>query len=160
MHCTFYDSPVGRLVLTCTEDALTGLYMNRDTPVQEEHPIFRQTKLWLDAYFRGERPTLELPLFAEGTPFQQKIWQLLLEIPYGKTKTYGDLAREMTAITGRKMSAQAVGQAVGRNPISILIPCHRVIGAKGNLTGYAGGLEKKIWLLRHEGRQIEKDIVL
>ena len=97
----------------------------------------------------------------EGTEFQKQIWNLLLTIPYGQTRTYGDIAREMAALSGKeKMSAQAVGQAVGRNPISILIPCHRVVGTKGQLTGYAGGLENKIWLLRHEGRQIEKDIVL
>ena len=101
-----------------------------------------------------------MPILPEGTAFQQQVWKLLLEIPYGKTRTYGDLSREIERLTGKeKMSAQAVGQAVGRNPISILIPCHRVVGAKGQLTGYAGGLERKIRLLRHEGLRLENNIV-
>lgn len=160
MYCTSYDSPVGKLLLTCTDQALTGLYMNREIPEEEDHPLFRQTKKWLDAYFRGAPPEPDIPLAMEGTPFQQQVWQLLLNIPYGEIRTYGDLAREMARLTGKaKMSAQAVGQAVGRNPISILIPCHRVVGARGEITGYAGGIEKKQWLLRHEGRQIENHIV-
>ena len=160
MYCTSYDSPVGKLLLTCTDQALTGLYMNREIPEEEDHPLFRQTKKWLDAYFRGAPPEPDIPLDMEGTPFQQQVWQLLLNIPYGEIRTYGYLAREMVRLTGKaKMSAQAVGQAVGRNPISILIPCHRVVGARGEITGYAGGIEKKQWLLRHEGRQIENHIV-
>ena len=162
MYCIKYDSPIGKLLLTCTDAGLTGIYMNREAPVHPmEHPILHQTRRWLDAYFCGEVPTVEVPLCLEGTEFQKQIWNLLLTIPYGQTRTYGDIAREMAALSGKeKMSAQAVGQAVGKNPISILIPCHRVVGTKGQLTGYAGGLENKIWLLRHEGRQIEKDIVL
>ena len=160
MYCTSYDSPVGKLLLTCTDQALTGLYMNREIPEEEDHPLFRQTKKWLDAYFRGAPPEPDIPLAMEGTPFQQQVWQLLLNIPYGEIRTYGYLAREMARLTGKaQMSAQAVGQAVGRNPISILIPCHRVVGARGEITGYAGGIEKKQWLLRHEGRQIENHIV-
>ena len=160
MYDTSYDSPLGPLLLTCTDQALTGLYMNRKTEKQDSHPILRQTGKWLDAYFRGENPVLDLPLYPQGTPFQQQVWQLLLNIPYGEIRTYGYLAREMARLTGKaKMSAQAVGQAVGRNPISILIPCHRVVGARGEITGYAGGIEKKQWLLRHEGRQIENHIV-
>lgn len=162
MYGTYYDSPLGNLLLTCTEEGLTGLYMNRELPQKpEEHPILLQTAKWLDAYFRGENPSVAVPLSLEGTEFQKQVWNILLTIPYGQTRTYGDIAREMAALSGKeKMSAQAVGQAVGKNPISILIPCHRVVGTKGKLTGYAGGLENKIWLLRHEGRQIEKDIVL
>ena len=162
MYGTYYDSPLGNLLVTCTEEWLTGLYMNRELPqIPEEHPILLQTAKWLDAYFRGENPLVTVPLSLEGTEFQKQIWNLLLTIPYGKTRTYGDIAREMAALSGKeKMSAQAVGQAVGRNPISILIPCHRVVGTKGKLTGYAGGLENKIRLLRHEGRKIEKNIVL
>ena len=160
MYDTSYDSPLGPLLLTCTDQTLTGLYMNRKTEKQDSHPILRQTGKWLDAYFRGENPVLDLPLHPQGTPFQQQVWQLLLNIPYGEIRTYGYLAREMVRLTGKaKMSAQAVGQAVGRNPISILIPCHRVVGARGEITGYAGGIEKKQWLLRHEGRQIENHIV-
>lgn len=161
MYYASYDSPVGRLLLNCSDQALTGLSMNGEIPRQDAHPIFRQTSRWLDAYFRGNNPPMDIPLHAEGTPFQRQIWKLLLEIPWGETRTYGELAREMARLTGKeKMSAQAVGQAVGSNPISILIPCHRVVGAQGRLTGYAGGLDKKIWLLCHEGRKIEKDTVL
>ena len=162
MYCTYYDSPLGKLLLTCAEEGLTGLYMNRELPSkQEDHPILRQTKQWLDAYFLGENPSATVPLYLKGTDFQKQVWNILLTIPYGQTRTYGDIAREMAALSGKeKMSAQAVGQAVGKNPISILIPCHRVVGTKGHLTGYAGGLDNKIWLLRHEGQQIEKDIVL
>lgn len=159
MYCTQYDSPVGRLLLTCQEDALTGIWFDRECSescTQEDHPILQQTRLWLDAYFWGEDPPAEIPLLLKGTDFQKRVWNLLLTIPYGDVCTYGNLAAAMGA---EQMSAQAVGQAVGKNPISILIPCHRVIGAKGQLTGYAGGLDKKIWLLRHEGRQIEKETV-
>ena len=161
MYATSYDSPIGQLLLTCTDHALIGLSMNRETEKRDQHPILMQTGKWLDAYFRGENPALDIPLYTEGTPFQQQVWKLLLEIPYGEIRTYGDLAREMAHITGKeKMSAQAVGQAVGSNPIGILIPCHRVVGAKGKLTGYAWGLDKKKWLLGLEGRQIENNTVL
>ena len=162
MYGMYYDSPMGKLLLTCTEDGLTGLYMNREFFAKpEEHPILLQTAKWLDAYFRGENPSVTVPLSLEGTEFQKQIWNLLLTIPYGQTRTYGDIAREMALLSGKeKMSAQAVGQAVGKNPISILIPCHRVVGTKGKLTGYAGGLENKIRLLRQEGHRIQKDIVL
>ena len=152
-----YDSPVGELILTGDGNCLTGIWMNyRVSPNAipgDNCPVFNRTRAWLDLYFRGENPPIEkIPLAPEGTAFQQKVWKILLRIPYGETRTYGDIAREMAALLGKeKMSAQAVGQAVGRNPISILIPCHRVVGAMGQLTGYAGGLEKKTWLLRHEG---------
>ena len=161
MYAGTYVSPVGELLLTCTDRGLTGIYMNREVPIQQdEHPILYLAKNWLDAYFRGENPAIDLPLVPEGTVFQQQVWNLLLEIPCGEIRTYGDIAREMATRTGKEnMSAQAVGQAVGKNPISILIPCHRVVGAKGQLTGYAGGLDIKIRLLRHEGRKIENNIV-
>lgn len=164
MFAAQYDSPLGKLLLTWEDRALTGIWFDREIPDQEKqenHPVLRQTKRWLDAYFRGDNPMPDLPLMPAGTPFQKQVWQLLLTIPHGETKTYGDLAREMAVILGKeKMSAQAVGQAVGKNPISILIPCHRVVGANGQLTGYASGLDRKSWLLRHEGQQIEKNIVL
>ena len=161
MYATSYDSPIGQLLLTCSDQALTGLFMNRKTEKRDHHPILIQTGKWLDAYFRGENPVLDIPLQMEGTPFQQRVWTLLRNISYGEVRTYGDLAREMANITGKeKMSAQAVGQAVGNNPVGILIPCHRVVGAKGKLTGYAWGLDKKIWLLSLEGRQIENNTVL
>jgi len=158
MYYTQYDSPVGTLLLTCREEGLNGIWFEKAPPFggkQEEHPILRQTKQWLEAYFRGEDLPVEIPLLPDGTPFQQLVWKNLLTIPYGCTRSYGEIAEEMARFLGKdRMSAQAVGQAVGRNPISILVPCHRVVGAKGQLTGYAGGLDRKIQLLRHEGRII------
>ena len=145
-----YPSPVGTLYLTADEGGLTGIWMH---PVKtEDCPILSQAKAWLDGYFSGNPPEVTFPLNPQGTPFQKQVWEILLAIPYGETTTYGAIAREMAQRTGKeKMSAQAVGQAVGANPIAIAIPCHRVVGAKGKLTGYAGGLDKKEWLLRHEG---------
>lgn len=162
MFCNSYDSPVGQLVLTCTDQALTGLYMNRPLPeCSVDHPLFRRAAQWLDAYFAGENPEMDILLLPEGTAFQKQVWKLLQDIPYGETRTYGRIAQEVAYLMGKKtMSAQAVGQAVGRNPISILLPCHRVIGNGGLLTGYAGGLDRKIWLLQHEGLYIEGEKVL
>lgn len=158
MYFTEYDSPIGTLLLTCREEGLTGLWMNREASRellrQDDHPVFLETTAWLDAYFRGEKPPVTVALCPEGTAFRQQVWRLLQAIPYGESRSYGDLARQMAVILGKeKMSAQAIGQAVGSNPISILIPCHRVVGSKGQLTGYAGGIDNKIWLLRHEGQQ-------
>ena len=158
MYYSEYTSPVGTLLLTCREEGLTGLWMNREAPRElcrrDAHPVFLEAKQWLDGYFRGENPPVTVALCPEGTPFRQQVWQLLRAIPYGESRSYGALAREMAAILGKEnMSAQAIGQAVGSNPISIFIPCHRVVGARGQLTGYAGGLDNKIWLLRHEGQQ-------
>ena len=145
-----YPSPVGTLYLTADEGGLTGIWMH---PVKtEDCPILSQAKAWLDGYFSGDPAEVTFPLNPQGTPFQKQVWEILLAIPYGETTTYGAIAREIAQRTGKeKMSAQAVGQAVGANPIAIAIPCHRVVGAKGKLTGYAGGLDKKEWLLRHEG---------
>lgn len=158
MYYSEYASPVGTLLLTCRKEGLTGLWMNREAPRElcrrDDHPVLLEAKQWLDAYFRGEKPPVTVALCPEGTDFQKLVWQLLRAIPYGESRSYGHLARETAALLGKeRMSAQAIGQAVGRNPISILIPCHRVVGARGQLTGYAGGIDKKIWLLRHEGRQ-------
>ena len=145
-----YPSPVGTLYLTADAGGLTGLWMHPEKT--EVFPVLSQAAHWLDGYFAGMPGTPDFSLNPHGTAFQRQVWQLLLDIPYGQTRTYGELARKMAALTGKKkMSAQAVGQAVGRNPISILIPCHRVIGTNGSLTGYAGGLDKKKWLLHHEG---------
>ena len=160
MYYGQYESPLGHLLLTWEETGLTGLWMNREIPEQTS-PVPEGIKQWLDGYFRGCPPGISFPMKPGGTAFQKQVWQLLLTIPYGETRTYGDIAREMAMLTGKEnMSAQAVGQAIGKNPISILIPCHRVVGAKGQLTGYAGGLDKKIWLLRHEGRRILENTVL
>lgn len=150
---TLYLSPIGPLRLTSDGNALTGLWFHDRKPdpaadqCREDLAIFDSTRRWLDDYFSGNPRKIDFPLAPVGTPFQQRVWELLLTIPYGETTTYGALARQL----GTKMSAQAVGQAVGKNPVSILIPCHRVIGADGTLTGYAGGLENKKWLLYHEG---------
>ena len=161
MYFSTYSSPVGTLLLRSDGRALTHLTFAGDPQAcGEPDRITEQAAQWLDRYFRGEDPAVDFPLAPEGTPFQKQVWNLLQGIPFGQVRTYGSIAREMAEILGRKtMSAQAVGQAVGSNPVSILIPCHRVVGTKGQLTGYAGGLERKIWLLRQEGRQIEYNIV-
>ena len=153
MQFAEYDSPIGKLLLQSDGEHLMGLWFGKvSAPVQAEGAVIEKAKRWLDGYFRGETAASDIPLLPQGTAFQKQVWQILLSIPYGQTRTYGDIAREMAIRTGkRKMSAQAVGQAVGRNPVSIIIPCHRVIGAGGRLTGYAGGLEAKQWLLHHEG---------
>jgi len=152
---TSYASPIGELLLTSDGTALTGVWMDGVIPDEEvcdpALPVFQEAICWLDAYFTGLQPEPTFPIKPEGTAFQLRVWEILAAIPFGQTRTYGELAREIGAITGRKMSPQAVGQAVGRNPVSILIPCHRVIGAGRKLTGYAGGLDRKAWLLRHEG---------
>lgn len=156
-----YRSPVGKMSLVCDETALIGLWLNGQKhfhagicePIfQQETEILLRTKTWLDKYFGGETSDdLEIPMNPQGTVFQKHVWQLVREIPYGAVCTYGQLAQRLARDTDAgKMSAQAVGGAVGRNPILLLIPCHRVIGADGSLTGYAGGIETKQWLLRHE----------
>lgn len=157
MYYTTMDSPVGELLLVSDGTCLTGLLLDVQPESswqrQKDLPLFDRTRAWLRDYFAGKNPNAEmLSLKAEGTPFQKEVWNLLMAIPYGETRTYGDLAREMARRMGKdKMSSQAVGQAVGKNPISIIIPCHRVVGAGGKLTGYAWGITKKEWLLRHEG---------
>ncbi len=194
------NSPLGGITLASDGHALTGLWFDgqkhfpatyRDrTSEDSDLPVFKQTQKWLDIYFAGECPDFIPPLAPQGTLFQQKIWELLLAIPYGKTMTYGEIAKrhvetrliaslhdatpqsaflrgascsgaslrdaslQGTSIQGtlltKNMSAQAVGGAVGHNPVSLIIPCHRVIGANGSLTGYAGGLERKKYLLELE----------
>ena len=153
MYFAQYDSPLGTLLLSCQEDALTGIWMDRMLPQPSAaHPLLEETAAWLDDYFQGKNPAISLPLAPEGTVFQKCIWDILLTIPYGTTCTYGEVAAEAARRLGKaRMSAQAAGGAIGRNPISILIPCHRVVGANGSLTGYGGGLERKLWLLHHEG---------
>lgn len=150
---TRYPSPIGVLTLTSDGHSLTGLWMDTQSVDLSECsecsslPLFLDAEAWLDGYFRGENSVVAFPLSPGGTAFQKRVWEILLQIPHGETTTYGAIARQISST----MSAQAVGGAVGRNPISIIIPCHRCIGSQGQLTGYAGGLEKKIWLLNHEG---------
>lgn len=164
-YSTTYPSPVGLLTLACdlSGSKLVGLWLegqkyHGSTIVEgmtEESgmPVFDRTKDWLDRYFDGKKPgTGELPLAPAGSEFRQEVWRILCEIPYGEVITYGDIAKKMAVRLGRtSMSGQAVGGAVGHNPISIIIPCHRVVGANGSLTGYAGGLPVKIKLLELEG---------
>ena len=153
---TTYLSPLGEITLAGEGETLTGLWFTGqkhfggDAIPLGEAPVFSFTRLWLDAYFAGTVPGELPPLAPEGTPFQKEVWDLLLEIPRGETATYGQLAKELSRRQGRRTSPRAVGSAVGRNPVSIMIPCHRVVGANGSLTGYAGGLERKKWLLEWE----------
>lgn len=149
-----YESPLGKIILTCDGINLTALFFEGQKyadsylstkAVQDSFPVLEETKDWLSQYFRGNIPKTLPSIKLSGTPFQERVWELLAEIPYGKTVTYGELAKKLNC-----KSAQAVGGAVGRNPVSILIPCHRVTGADGKLTGYAGGIEKKRFLLELE----------
>ena len=155
-----YDSPLGGILIAADEAGLTGLwfdgqkYFANQLPAEhtrQETPILAETKRWLDVYFSGREPDFTPPLHPAGSPFRQAVWDILLEIPYGQTATYGQIARQLAVERGlARMSAQAVGGAVGHNEISILIPCHRVVGMSGSLTGYAGGLSKKVKLLELE----------
>ena len=156
-YAAYYFSPLGRIVLMSDGTALTELDFAEGVPeasavhTQKDLPIFREVCRWLDVYFAGRDPGALPPLAPHGTAFQQAVWRVLRGIPYGTTTTYGRIAARIAAARGSRMSAQAVGGAVGSNPISILIPCHRVIGTDGSLTGYAGGLDKKEYLLALEG---------
>mgnify|MGYP004501649559 FL=1 len=160
IYTQHYESPLGGILLAADETGLTGLWFDGEKYYADnlaaEHEA-RDTqalgaaKRWLDVYFAGKEPDFLPPLHPIGSAFRQEVWQLLLEIPYGQTTTYGALARRLAERRGlRHMSAQAVGGAVGHNEISILIPCHRVVGTSGSLTGYAGGIDKKLSLLRLE----------
>lgn len=160
IYTQHYESPLGGILLAADETGLTGLWFDGEKYYADnlaaEHEA-RDTqalgaaKRWLDVYFAGKEPDFLPPLHPIGSAFRQEVWQLLLEIPYGQTTTYGALAHRLAERRGlRHMSAQAVGGAVGHNEISILIPCHRVVGTSGSLTGYAGGIDKKLSLLRLE----------
>ena len=153
------DSVVGKLYITSDGSNITGLWIQgqkyfestiHDELKEADLPIFEKAKKWLDIYFKGKEPKFNLALKPEGSEFRKDVWKILLNIPYGKTITYGEIANILGKKYKKKMSAQAVGGAVGHNPISIIIPCHRVIGANGSLTGYAGGIDKKIKLLELE----------
>jgi methylated-DNA-[protein]-cysteine S-methyltransferase len=164
----YVDSPIGRLMLTSDGTALTGLYMNlyRNKPsklpglgddwiqnatIDPLPAAARQLK----EYFAGKRREFDLPLRMQGTEFQQRVWRELTKIPFGETRSYGQLAKRLNNPNG----SRAVGLANGRNPIAIIVPCHRVIGADGSLTGFGGGLDRKEWLLTHEGQPVTREMV-
>lgn len=160
-YTTKYQSPVGEILLACDKIGLMGLWLEGEKfyalsldPEHEERetPVFQETKLWLDVYFSGREPDFLPPLHMLGTPFQLSVWKMICTIPYGRTTTYCDIAKQIAKERGLpRMSAQAVGGAAGHNKISIIVPCHRVVGTNGSLTGYAGGLDKKMALLALEG---------
>ena len=159
-YISYYASPLGDLLLAADSIGLTGLwfagqkYYARSLDAEREEkeiPLFEMAKGWLDIYFSGRKPDFTVPLHFFGTAFQREVWEILCTIPYGQTATYGEIAKQIAIKRGfSHMSAQAVGGAVGRNGISILVPCHRVVGTDGSLTGYAGGIAKKAALLALE----------
>jgi len=167
-YSTTYSSPLGIITLCSDGENLVGLwnegqkYHGASIPEamveKDDLPVFIKAKKWLDEYFAGKKPAISaLPLAPIGTAFRQRVWRLLCEIPYGGTTTYGDIAARISKEKADgKTSARAVGGAVGHNPVSIIIPCHRVVGSDGSLTGYAGGLDKKVSLLELEGVDIDK----
>ena len=160
-YTAHYDSPLGGITITSDGEALTGLWFDGQKGLADAAadcregnalPVIRQTIAWLDLYFSGKTPDFTPPLCLKTTAFRRTVLDIVRTIPYGKTMTYGEIAEILAKRKGSaKMSAQVVGQAVGQNPISIIIPCHRVVGAGGKLTGYAGGLDKKEALLALEG---------
>ena len=163
-YTTFYESPIGRMLLAADDTGLTGLWfegqkyfarcLDRENE-EKELPVFAEAKRWLDIYFSGKEPDFTPPLHFTGTDFQKEVWDILCAIPYGQTMTYGAIADQIAKKRGlSRMSAQAVGGAVGHNNLSIIVPCHRVVGSDGSLTGYAGGIERKTFLLNLENAKI------
>lgn len=159
MYNFLYKSPIGDILLVSDGEYLTGLYftssksIDKVKGINENKEVFALTSKWLDKYFNGENPNyLDIPLKLNGSDFCLKVWKILSTIPYGTVTTYGDIAK----LIDKRMSSQAVGYAVGHNPISIIIPCHRVIGKNNNLTGYGGGIDKKVKLLEIEGIDTSK----
>jgi len=162
-YSTTYLSPLGPLLLASVGENIVGLWnenqkyfgatIAQEMVVRDDLAVFKSAKTWLDQYFSGDRPLIsDLPLAPTGGDFRKAVWEILCQIPYGEYITYGEIAKKMAIqLNMSKISAQAIGGAVGHNPISIIIPCHRVVGVNGSLTGYAGGIAKKIKLLEHEG---------
>jgi methylated-DNA-[protein]-cysteine S-methyltransferase len=142
----YYSSPIGVIEITASEEAITSLKFTTEMGKNDESPLIKACVRQLDEYFKGKRREFDLPLAPAGTPYQSRVWRELDRIPYGMTTSYADIAVSI----GNEKACRAVGNSIGRNPILILIPCHRAIGKDGSLTGYAGGLERKEWLLRHE----------
>lgn len=159
-YISHYDSPLGAILLAADDIGLTGLWFEEqkyfaagldDKCDEKELPVFETAKHWLDIYFSGNEPDFTPPLNFIGTEFQKEVWEILLTIPYGRTMSYGEIAKRIAKKRGAEhLSAQAVGGAVGHNKISVIVPCHRVVGSNGSLTGYAGGIDKKIRLLELE----------
>lgn len=164
-----YESPLGGITLASDGKSLTGLWFDGQKyfadGLPKEHtkknlPVFEQTAKWLDIYFSGRDPGPVPPISTvNASPFRRRVWEILLEIPFGQTTTYGNIAKLMERETGKRVSAQAVGGAIGRNRISVIIPCHRVVGTNGSLTGYAGGTDKKFALLKNEGADMSRFFV-
>lgn len=164
-----YSSPLGSITLSSDGGAVTGLWFDGqkyfaaglpERREEKELPVFEQAKRWLDVYFQGKEPDFTPPLRMETTPFRKAVWEIMLSIPYGQTMTYGEIAHAVAKQKGlARMSAQAVGGAVGHNAISLIVPCHRVVGTNGSLTGYAGGIDKKVKLLTLEGADMSKFFV-
>ena len=162
-----YQSPLGRILLAAEEGKLVGLWFEGqkyflgtlpEAPLPGSDPVFEETERWLDAYFAGRDPGPLPPTAPRGSEFRQRVWASLAAIPYGQVTTYGAIAKELEKLTGRRQSARAVGGAVGHNPISIILPCHRVVGTNGSLTGYAGGVEIKRALLSLEGVELTEGL--
>lgn len=166
LYSTVYPhAELGDLTIASDGEAIVGLWIEGqkyfagkvagNLQRRDGLPVFAQVRAWLDRYFDGDPlPVATLPLKPGGTPFQQRVWKLLADIPYGELRTYAELAAQIACDCGGKASARAVGTANGRNPISIILPCHRVIGSDGSLTGYAGDIARKVWLLEHEGANL------
>lgn len=169
-YINYYNSPLGKITFASNGKELTGLWFEGQKYFastltkeyeQKKLPVFEQTARWLDIYFSGKIPDFTPDLFLSSTSFRNEVWEILLTIPYGSVMTYGEIAKEMAKNRGeKKMSAQAVGGAVGHNPISIIVPCHRVIGTDGSLTGYAGGIDIKEKLLKLEKTVADKLILI
>ncbi len=163
LYKTIYESSLGNILIVSDEKNIIGLWfegqkyflanIKDDITQKDDLPILQSAKLWLDQYFAGQKPNIaNLKLAPRGNDFRLTVWKILCEIPYGQLTTYGEIAKKVAIVMNKEsMSAQAVGGAVGHNPISIIIPCHRVVGSHGSLTGYAGGIDKKIKLLQLEG---------
>ena len=163
LYKTIYESSLGNILIVSDENNIIGLWfegqkyflanIKDDITQKDDLPILQSAKLWLDQYFAGQKPNIaDLKLAPRGNDFRLTVWKILCEIPYGQLTTYGEIAKKVAIVMNKEsMSAQAVGGAVGHNPISIIIPCHRVVGSHGSLTGYAGGIDKKIKLLQLEG---------
>lgn len=159
-----YESPLGKMIMLGTLTYLTDLFFedeqyapfyDSDEYIEQLTGPFEVTVMWLNQYFKGQKPCIVPPMKVEGTDFRKHVWAILQTIPYGETTTYGEIGSKVAAVQGKEiMSAQAVGGAVGHNPISIIIPCHRVIGKNGQMTGYAGGIERKVYMLELENKSL------